>query len=77
MNTFGQTKKRLLLVLCTAMALCFALALLCVTVFAEGASITVADGAKVTVSVSDNSLLFEGEGSGSVLHTAGRTTGFL
>lgn len=65
MNTFGQTKKRLLLVLCTAMALCFALALLCVTVFAEGASITVADGAKVTVSVSDNSLLFEGEGSGS------------
>ena len=39
MNTFGQTKKRLLLVLCTAMALCFALALLCVTVFAEGLSL--------------------------------------
>lgn len=63
MNTFGQTKKRLLLVLCTAMALCFALALLCVTVFAEGASITVADGANVTVDIMNDDLLYEGAGS--------------
>lgn len=63
MNTFGQTKKRLLLALCAAMALCFALALLCMNVFAAGASITVRDGANVTVDIMNDDLLYEGAGS--------------